>query len=60
MYGMLLSRLGWCPQLLLRFVRQATKTDMQSQFKKKEVESGTKIQHPVNNAKTKIQLKKKN
>ena len=32
---------------------------MQSQLKKK-VESGTKIQHPVNNAKTKIQLKKKN
>ena len=29
MYGILLSRLGWCPQLLLGFVRQATKTDMQ-------------------------------
>ena len=28
MYGILLSRLGWCPQLLLGFVRQATKTDM--------------------------------
>ena len=27
--GILLSRLGWCPQLLLRFVRQAAKTDMQ-------------------------------
>ena len=26
MYGILLSRLGWCPQLLLGFVRQATKT----------------------------------
>ena len=25
MYGLLLSRLGWCPQLLLEFVRQATK-----------------------------------
>ena len=25
MYGILLSRLGWCPQLLLGFVRQATK-----------------------------------
>ena len=29
MYGILLSGLGWCPQLLLGFVRQATKTDMQ-------------------------------
>ena len=29
MYGILLSRLCWCPQLLLGFVRQATKTDMQ-------------------------------
>ena len=29
MYGILLSRLAWCPQLLLGFVRQATKTDMQ-------------------------------
>ena len=29
MYGILLSRLGWCPQLLLGIVRQATKTDMQ-------------------------------
>ena len=29
MYGKLLSRLGWCPQLLLGFVRQATKMDMQ-------------------------------
>ena len=29
MDGILLSHLGWCPQLLLRFVRQATKTDMQ-------------------------------
>ena len=25
----LLSRLGWCPQLLLRIVRQTTKMDMQ-------------------------------
>ena len=25
MYGILLSRLGWCPQLLLGFARQATK-----------------------------------
>ena len=25
MYGILLSRLGWCPQLLLGIVRQATK-----------------------------------
>ena len=29
MYGILLSRLGWCPQLLLGFVRQATKMNMQ-------------------------------
>ena len=29
MYGILLSRLGWCPQLLLRFFRQARKTNMQ-------------------------------
>ena len=29
MYGILLSRLGWCPQLLLGFARQATKADMQ-------------------------------
>ena len=29
MYGILLSHLGWCPQLLLGIVRQATKTDMQ-------------------------------
>ena len=29
MYGMLLSRLGWCPQLLLGIIRQATKMDMQ-------------------------------
>ena len=29
MYGILLSRLGWCPQLLLGIVRQATKMDMQ-------------------------------
>ena len=27
MYGILLSRLGWCPQLLLGIVRQATKTE---------------------------------
>ena len=30
MYGILLSRLGWCPQLLLGFVRQTTKTNMQN------------------------------
>ena len=29
MCGILLSLLGWCPQLPLGFVRQATKTDMQ-------------------------------
>ena len=29
MYGTLLSRLGWCSQLLLGIVRQATKADMQ-------------------------------
>ena len=29
MYGMLLSCLDWCPQLLLGIVRQATKTNMQ-------------------------------
>ena len=29
MYGILLSCLGWCPQLLLGIVRQATKKDMQ-------------------------------
>ena len=29
MYGILLSHLGWCPQLLLGIVRQAAKTDMQ-------------------------------
>ena len=29
MYGILLSRLGWCPQLLLRQARQATKMNMQ-------------------------------
>ena len=28
-YGILLARLGWCPQLLLGIVRQTTKTDMQ-------------------------------
>ena len=28
MYGILLSRLGWCPNLLLGIVRQATKTNM--------------------------------
>ena len=28
MYGILLSRLSWCPWFLLGFVRQATKTDM--------------------------------
>ena len=28
-YGILLSRLGWCPQLLLGIVRQTAKTDMQ-------------------------------
>ena len=28
-YGILLSRLGWCPQLLLGIVRQAKKTNMQ-------------------------------
>ena len=29
MYGILLSCLGWCPQLLLGIVRQASKTNMQ-------------------------------
>ena len=29
MYGVLLSCLGWCPQLLLWIARQTTKTDMQ-------------------------------
>ena len=29
MYGILLSSLGWCAQLLLGFIRQATKADMQ-------------------------------
>ena len=29
MYGILLSRLSWCPQLLLGIVRKATKTNMQ-------------------------------
>ena len=29
MYGILLSRLAGCPQLLLGIVRQATKTDLQ-------------------------------
>ena len=29
MYGILLSCLGWCPQLLLGIVRQATETNMQ-------------------------------
>ena len=29
MYGILLSRLGWCPWLLLGIVRQATKPNMQ-------------------------------
>ena len=29
MYGILLSYLGWCPQLLLGIVRQTTKTDIQ-------------------------------
>ena len=28
MYGILLSRLGWCPHLLLEIVRQATQTNM--------------------------------
>ena len=28
MYGILLSRLGWCSQLLLRIVRQTAKMDM--------------------------------
>ena len=28
-YGILFSPLGWCPQLLLGIVRQATKADMQ-------------------------------
>ena len=29
MYGIRLSRLGWCPSLLLGIVRQTTKTNMQ-------------------------------
>ena len=29
MYGIVLSCLGWCPELLLGIVRQATKTNMQ-------------------------------
>ena len=29
MYGIVLSCLGWCPQLLLGIVREATKMDMQ-------------------------------
>ena len=29
MYGIMLSRLGWCPYLLLGIVRQAAKTNMQ-------------------------------
>ena len=29
MYGILLSSLDWCPQLLFGIVRQATKTDIQ-------------------------------
>ena len=32
MYGILLSSLGWCAQLLLGFVRQATKADMQDYY----------------------------
>ena len=29
MYGILLSCLGWCPQLLIEIVRQTTKTDIE-------------------------------
>ena len=29
MYGIVLSRFGWCPYLLLGIVRQTTKTNMQ-------------------------------
>ena len=32
MYGILLSRLGWCPQLKIGFVGQATKMVMQDRW----------------------------